>query len=121
MRKAREANEIKKIPENLLHEAALERGIAVIKKMQLTPTNHDSLEKTMGCKIRWVSERGAINNAIDKEVMEAYRQTSSSVENIQRVGEDSLLFTKSIFENEKTTLTGMWRISFSKKDLIRSM
>jgi hypothetical protein len=121
MLKARESTEIKKISESAIHEVVLKRGIQVTKEINLTDNAaYDALEKKMKCKIHWISVNSINLDSIDSEIIQAYKQTSSSLENVQKINGDSILYTKSEFD-QQSNLKGMWRISFSKKDLIQSM
>jgi hypothetical protein len=121
MLKARESTEIKKISESAIHEVVLKKGTQVIKEINLADNaDYHSIEEKMKCNIRWISA-GSINlDSIDSEIIQAYKQTSSSLENVQKINGDSILFTKSEFDQE-SNLKGMWSISFLKKDLIQSM
>lgn len=123
MIKARESKEIKKISESMIHEAALEKGAKVAASMDLNViSEYPSIGQKMKCRIRWVPVDKPNLNALENELIHAYKQTSSSIENIQYTNEgDSILFTKSIFDPKESTIKGMWKITFSKKDLIQSM
>lgn len=123
MLKARESTEIKKISESMIHEAALEKGAKVAANIDLNViSEYHSTGQKMKCQIRWVPVDKPNLNTVENELIQAYKQTSSSLENIQYINEgDSILFTKSVFDPKESTLKGMWKITFSKKDLIQSM
>ena len=123
MLKARESTEIKKVSESMIHQAALEKGVKVATAIDLNvPGDYASIAQKMSCNIRWVSVDKSNLNTIENELIQAYKQTSSSLENIEYTnGGDSILFTKSVFDPKESILKGMWEITFSKKDLIQSM
>lgn len=85
----------------------------------------DSLAKI--CKIKWIVPGGSNAREIEKQIIEAYLESSingGAEDNIQRIGTDSLLYTKPITEklaDGSENVKGMWSIQFSKKQLILSM
>lgn len=126
MLKGRESTEIKRVSESDILAMALQKAKGVLNALANgeDAAKVDSTRQATMANIKWI-DLDAPSNTVDKKLMEAYQQTDASMENIQMLGMDSVLITKSVFSQDsvrnKSQLTGMWRVSFSKKDLIKAM
>jgi len=112
-------------------EEAFRYGRNVMKTLETsnaaTSTQTDSLGQVLKAKIKWVvpGEKNALE--IERQLIEAYLVGSVNggiQDNIQRMGADSLMYTKPVTEklaDGSENVKGMWSIKISKKDLILSM
>jgi hypothetical protein len=95
-------NEIKKISEAQITEAAFAMGRSLAKSIDKANRKQiDSLQRT--CKVKILSLHLGDSQLlkIEKEIVEAYTAGSGQVQlndNVQRVGTDSLLYTKPIMK-----------------------
>jgi hypothetical protein len=103
-----EAGSIKKISEAELTEAALAYAHTVTKAVEghVQPDQKflDSLNKTYDVEILFMTPGDSKLRNIEKQVIEAYASTSGTDitgDNLQKMGNDSLLYTKPIFEKNQ--------------------
>ena len=100
-----ELNAIKKVSEGQITEAAFAMGrslAAVIEKSSLNNTRLiDSLQKNHKIRIHALQPGDSMLLTIEKQIVEAYTAGSGQVQlddNVQRIGTDSLLYTKPIMK-----------------------
>lgn len=96
-----EAGAIKKISDAELMEAAFAygRNIEKIVKGSSKQRLIDSLEKSYGVEILYMEPGDSVLRSVEKQIIEAYTSGATSVEindNIQKMGTDSILYTKPI-------------------------
>jgi len=97
IRENMKTGEIKKLSDADVTEAAFDysRNIA---KIISTNNNHnvlDSLEKKYNVQIVFMDANTKDLRAVEKQIIEAYNSSSTALDdNIQRIGKDSLLYTK---------------------------
>ncbi|MFY8036165.1 MAG: hypothetical protein ACOVMQ_03300 [Cyclobacteriaceae bacterium] len=110
IRQEREEGQIKRISEADITEAAFSygRSISVIlekrDKLLSNPTLIDSLEKAFDVEIISMQTNDSTLRAIEQKVIEAYvsgGNSSSLSDNIQKMGKDSILYTKPLMIEKK--------------------
>lgn len=96
-------NEIKKVSEAQIMETAFSMGRFLVKDIEKISINDrprmDSLQQVYKIKIFSLYPGDSLLLAIEKQVVEAYTAGSGQVQlndNVQRVGADSVLYTKPI-------------------------
>ncbi len=103
IRENEEAKSLKKISDAELTEAALNYGRSLVKIIELKDKSLsnrkflDSLEKSFGVEILSMSPSDSFLRGVEKEIIEAYTSGSdlSGIgDNLQKMGADSLLYTK---------------------------
>ena len=120
-----ETSQIKKVSEAQITEAVLAQGrelVSLLGKSQ----NADSLAQVEKVVIRWL-EPGA-NNAteIEEQLIEAYLMdlTGGTMDNVQKIGTDSLLYTVPVVEKQvdsSDVVKGIWSIYFSRKQIVLAL
>lgn len=79
------------------------------------------------CTIRWIVPGSKNAHEVETQLIEAYLESSINggmEDNVQKIGADSLLYTKPVTEklaDGSEIVKGMWSIQFAKKQLILSM
>jgi uncharacterized protein YbaP (TraB family) len=101
IRENMEAGAIKKVSDAELMEAAFAygRNIEKIVKGSSQQRLLDSLEKAYGVEILYMEPGDSVLRRVEKQIIEAYTSGATSVEindNIQKMGADSILYTKPI-------------------------
>ena len=129
MKESLKSHEIKRVTEAQLLEEGLHTGreIAAWAGGLKESDRLDSIKTSSKATIRWVTTDSNEALAIEKQIIEAYLMnvvTGELPENIQLVGDDSLLYTKPVIHklpDGAVEIQGMWSIMLSKKQLILSM
>ncbi len=133
IREERQQSQIKKIPEADITEAAFASGRAistVLEKRDKQLTNQtliDSLEKAFEVEIIAMQTNDSTLRAIEQKVIEAYIGGGSSAslsDNVQKMGTDSILYTKPLMLEKKdgsVEFTKALGIRMSKRNVIRSI
>jgi len=103
IRQSMEEGQIKKISDAQLTEAAYEFGRVITKEMENktgTPAEIHSLEEKYGVKISTLQSGDSALMEIEKMIIDAYTSGASPdlSDNIQKLGTDSLLYTKPIMK-----------------------
>lgn len=102
IKESMEQGEIKKVSEAQVTEAAFVLGrkvAAILDKRDKTLTNTvllDSLSQALRIEIVSVQEENQHLRGVERQLMEAYKSGGVSTDNIQKMGADSLLYTKPI-------------------------
>jgi len=117
-----ETNQIKRVSEAEITEAAYAKGRELIKLLSTTGLM-DSIGKATGAKIKWIEPGKENKNEIEDQLIEAYLNnlTGSNTDNVQRFGSDSLLYTMPVVETGADSVDivkGMWSIYLSRKQLV---
>ncbi|MGC4020850.1 MAG: hypothetical protein QM734_02350 [Cyclobacteriaceae bacterium] len=99
IRENMEAGAIKKISDTQLTEAAITYGRAIAVKVAANSDNKvmiDSLENKFNVEIVFIEAKQNGLRPVEKEILEAYADAPSAglTDNIQKMGKDSLLYTK---------------------------
>jgi len=95
-----ENSEIKKVTEAQIIEAAFQYGrqvAAIIEKKDKTLTNQsflDSISQVFNVEIISLQPENNSLRAIEKQLLEAYQTDVQASDNIQKMGTDSVLYTK---------------------------
>ena len=132
MREQMELQEIKKVSDAEITEAAYARGRQIMNELlKSDPAKADSIVKASQGKIRWIvpGSSGAID--IEQQLIDAYiaAEAGDLQDNIQEIRttqgkSDSILYTKPVvtkLPDGTERLDGVWNIWLSKKQLILSM
>ena len=120
-----ETSQIKKVSEAQITEAVLAQGRELVSLLGRSQ-NADSLAQVEKVVIRWL-EPGA-NNAteIEEQLIEAYLMdlTGGTMDNVQKIGTDSLLYTVPVVEKQADSsdmVKGIWSIYFSRKQIVLAL
>ncbi len=95
-----ENSEIKKVTEAQIIEAAFQYGrqvAAIVEKKDRTLTNQsflDSVSQVFSVEIISLQPENSLLRTVEKQLLEAYQTDAQSPDNIQKMGTDSLLYTK---------------------------
>jgi hypothetical protein len=127
MREARELNSIKKVSDVEIQEAAFQLGREVMELVE-AGRNEDSLEVSRKVDIRWLEAGSTGGSEIEQQVIDAYLTSlmlgTELVDNVQRLGTDSLLYTKPVvvdLPEGAVEVKGTWNIRMSKKQVVLSI
>lgn len=117
-----ETSQIKRISEAEVVEEVLAKGRGLTKLLE-SKLSEDSLERAEGVRIQWLIP--GTKNATDMEnkLIEAYlmQLSGGTVDNVQKIGTDTLLYTIPIADKQAdstTVIRGIWSIYFTRKQLI---
>lgn len=128
MREAREMKAIKKVSEAEITELAFSRGRDIMKNITRSPKAIDSLEAAHQVRISWLTPGSSTATEVEKQLIDAYLNSilsgTSVSDNVQRLGEDSLLYTRPVtreLPDGTVAVDGTWNISFSRKQLVLSI
>lgn len=133
IREEREESQIKKISEADITEAAFTNGraiSAVLEKRDNQLKNKaliDSLENAFNVEIISLQTNDSTLRAIEQKIIEAYIAGGASTslsDNIQKMGKDSILYTKPLMLEKKdgsVEFTKALGIRMSKRNVIRSI
>ena len=95
-----ESSEIKKVTEAQITEAAFQYGrqvATIVEKKDKTLTNQsflDSVSQVFNVEIISLQAENNSLRAVEKLLLEAYQTDAQALDNIQKMGSDSLLYTK---------------------------
>ncbi|NOS93062.1 MAG: hypothetical protein HOP30_14155 [Cyclobacteriaceae bacterium] len=133
IREEREQSQIKKISEADITEAAFANGriiTTLLEKRDKQLKNSaliDSLEKAFNVEIIDMQTNDSTLRAIEQKVIEAYIGGGSSAslsDNVQKMGKDSMLYTKPLMLEKKdgsVEFTKALGVRMSKQNVIRSI
>lgn len=116
LREEMEDREIKKISQEDIYQKALEEGRAVLKSV--TPDNLDSVKAICNCEISDIKTKEGLS-AVELKLFEAYEFNPKGTDNIQKEGDQFLIYTKPIAEND--SLSGLWLIKFPKSEIVKKL
>jgi hypothetical protein len=121
------SSEIKKVTEAEITEAAFQYGrqvAAVIEKKDRTLSNKsfiDSLNLVFNIEIIPLQSSNNELRGVEKQILEAYKSDAQATDNIQKMGTDSLLYTKPIMREHpdgSTEFSKALGIRMTKKQVI---
>ena len=129
MREKMEAGSLKKVSDAEITEAALAYGRNLSKIIETHPNDRkflDSLEKEYDVQILFMQPTDSELRSIEKQIIEAYASsgTPNLSDNIQRMGNDSLLYTKPMMKERpdgSTEFTKALGLRLHKKPIILSI
>jgi hypothetical protein len=128
IRENMEAGAIKKVSDAELTEAAFAFGRSIEKSVKNSNQRKiDSLEKVFGVEILYMQPGDSMLRSVEKQIVEAYTSGASTVEvgdNIQKMGSDSILYTKPVMVERpdgSLEFTKALGIRMPKKQIIRSI
>lgn len=127
LREASERQEIRRVTEAEITEAVLSRGRKITDQamsLEYSIRALDSLGRSLNVSLRWITPGSSGALAVEQQIIDAYIMSSMDEDlpdNVQKLGEDSLLYTRPVVENlsdGSVRVDGMWSVVFSKKDVI---
>jgi len=130
MLEARKQRAIVKVTEARLTEAAFSRGREIMKQLERDSSvvNRNTLEEEFGASIKWLEPGSANALQIEAQLIDAYinglLMNQPLQDNVQRVGSDSLLYTKPVTltrQDGSLEINGTWNVWLSKKSLVLSL
>lgn len=128
IRENMEAGAIKKVSDAELTEAAFAYGRSILKNIKgSNQKNLDSLEKVYVVEILYMEPGDSMLRSVEKQIVEAYTSGATTVDvgdNIQKMGADSILYTKPVMIEKpdgSLEFTKVLGIRMPKKQIIRSI
>jgi hypothetical protein len=127
MKENMELNEIKKATDSEIIEAAFQFGrqtASIIQKRDKTLSNQpflDSLSQALHVEILAIQSGNQNLRGVEKQLLEAYTSEVQSSDNIQKMGPDSLLYTKPILREHpdgSTEFSKALGIRMTKKQIV---
>ncbi len=117
-----ETNQIKKISEAEITEATMTNGRRLAEILK-NPSIADSLAKVENVKIKWLQAGQEDVTDMERQLIEAYltQLTGGSMDNVQKIGTDSLLYTVPVIvkrEDGVDEVRGIWSIYFTRKQIV---
>lgn len=117
-----ETSQIKKVSEAQITEAVLAHGrelVTVLGRNQ----NADSLASAEKVVIHWLEPGAGNATEMEEQLIEAYLMnlTGGTLDNVQKIGTDSLLYTVPVVEKQADSsdvVKGIWSIYFSRKQIV---
>lgn len=128
MREAQEEQVIKKVSDADFLEHAFKNGRAIMALVERMPSGADSIGHAHQVDVVWLEPGSAHASDIEKQLIDAYLNSmmlgEELTDNVQRLGADSLLYTKPIINelpDGVVEVKGTWNIRMSKKQLVLAM
>ncbi len=130
IKQSMEEGEIKKVSEAQITEAAFTFGrnlSSVVEKQDDALTNQaflDSLSSAYQVEIISLQHENKSLRNVERQVMEAYTESNESNDNIQKMGTDSLLYTKPILRENPDGSTKFLKalgIRMTRKQIVLSI
>ena len=130
LQEGRALQRIQKVSEAEILEMAFSQGREITQRESLLKeiAIRDSLEFYYKAQITWIGANPSPSDRIENKLMEAYLaesfQQDSLYDNVQKVGMDTLLYTKPIARRDsigELKVLGLWAVYFTQKELILSM
>ncbi len=109
--------EIKKIGPEKIYRKALAEGRKLVKDLK-PGTDLDSVQQTCSCIISYVQSAEALSDK-QAELFEAYKYQPDAPDNIQKDGDELLIYSKPYAKAD--TLQGVWMISYDKKAIVKML
>jgi len=116
LREEMEERKIKKISQEDIYQKALEEGRAVFKSID--STNIDAVERSCKCSISNLKSKAGLTE-VEVKLYEAYEFSPNGTDNIQKEGDQFLIYTKPEAKND--TLSGLWLIKFPKSEIVKKI
>lgn len=128
MREASEQQEIVKVTEAEIMEAAFAKGRHVMIKLNQDNPDTSNIATQETVKIHWLVPGKKHGLEVEQQLIEAYLNSLLSgtrlQDNIQKIGTDSLLYTAPVVvirADSSIEITGTWNIWIPKRELILTM
>jgi predicted NAD-dependent protein-ADP-ribosyltransferase YbiA (DUF1768 family) len=129
IREEREQSQIRKISEATITEAAFAYGrtiSAIIERRDNALSNKilvDSLENAFGVQIILLQKETSNLCAVERQVLEAYTESKgiSLTDNIQKMGKDTLLYTKPITKTGDNSFAHAIALRMPKRQVIQTI
>lgn len=120
-----ETSQIKRISEAKITEAVLAHGRELTKLLE-QKTSIDSLAKANSVAINWLDPSKEAASDIESQLIDAYLTglSGGTIDNVQRIGNDSLLYTFPVIEKHADSIDrvkGIWSIYFSRKQIVLNL
>jgi hypothetical protein len=130
MRDGMKEQTIQRVSDAQLTEAAFKLGREIMGKAirQDSMVNIDSIELNRHVRIHWLTAGSANALEIERQIIDAYVMNAATgndqPDNVQLVGEDSILYTKPVVEpmpDGAIYVKGTWNVWMSRKELVLSL
>ncbi|HET9054016.1 MAG TPA: hypothetical protein VFM90_07580 [Cyclobacteriaceae bacterium] len=128
MREASEQQEIVKVTEVEIMEAAFAKGRSVMSRLRQDNPDTSRVSTEEAVAINWLAPGETYGLDIEQQLIEAYLNSlltgTPLQDNIQKIGEDSLLYTNPVVitrADSSIEIKGTWNIWISKRDLVLAM
>jgi hypothetical protein len=129
IRENMEAGAIKKVSDAELTEAAFAYGRLIVKEIKAGSNQEviDSLQNAFGVEILYMQPGDSMLRSVEKQIIEAYTSGTGTVDvgdNIQKMGSDSILYTKPVMierPDGSLEFTKALAIRMPKKQIILSI
>ncbi len=108
--------EIKKISQEDIYKKALDEGRAVLKS--INASNVDSVETVCNCIISNLQNKEGLSE-VELKLYEAYEFNPNGTDNIQKEGDQFLIYTKPEIKND--SLSALWLIKFPKSEIVKKI
>ncbi len=108
---------IKKVGPEEIYQKALSEGRKLVKELALD-VNLDSVQQICDCSITFVESAETLSDK-QSELFEAYKYEPDAADNIQKDGDELLIYSKPIMEAD--TLQGVWMINYKKKAIVKML
>lgn len=120
-----ETSQIKRVSEAQITEAVLVQGRELFSMLEKNQ-NADSLAKARKVVIHWLEPGGSHATEMESQLIEAYLTdlTGGTLDNVQKIGTDSLLYTIPVVEKQADSsdvVKGIWSIYFSRKQIVLAL
>lgn len=120
-----DTSQIKRISEAEITEAVLVQGRELTKLLEQKASS-DSLAKANSVTINWLDPDKATASEIESQLIDAYLTglSGGTMDNVQRIGNDSLLYTFPVIEKQADSIDrvkGIWSIYFSRKQIVLNL
>ncbi|MEQ9166842.1 MAG: hypothetical protein RLO12_11330 [Fulvivirga sp.] len=111
-----EDRKIKKISQEDIYKKALEEGRSVLG--MLNGANLDSVKSACKCDISNLTSKDGLSD-LELKLYEAYEFNPNGTDNIQKEGDQFLIYTKPQAAND--SLEGLWLIKFPKSEIVKKI
>jgi hypothetical protein len=120
-----ETSQIKKVSEAQITEEVLASGRQLVAQLGKSK-NADSLAMVEKVIIHWLEPSANGATQMESQLIEAYLTdlTGGTLDNVQKIGTDSLLYTMPVVEKQADSsdvVKGIWSIYFSRKQVVLGM
>ncbi|MTI41131.1 hypothetical protein [Fulvivirga lutimaris] len=111
-----EDRKIKKISQEDIYKKALEEGRLVLESVD--SGNIDSVKAACKCEISNLTSKDDLSE-VELKLYEAYEFNPNGTDNIQKEGDQFLIYTKPQVAND--SLAGLWMIKFPKSEIVKKI
>lgn len=128
MREASEQQEIVKVTEAEIMDAAFAKGRSVMSRLNQNNPDTSSVSTEEAVKIHWLVPGNTHGLEMEQQLIDAYLNSlltgTPLQDNVQPIGEDSLLYTNPVVitrADSSIEIKGTWNIWISKRELVLAM